>query len=419
VTILNPADQTYSAFAGDGTSGVFLWGAQLEQRSSVTAYQVTTTAPITNYIPVLLTAAAGVARFEHNPVTGESLGLEIEEQRTNLLTRSEDFANAAWTKDGSTISSNTIIAPDGTLTGDLLIPSTSSVGHQAYNGPISITAGTTLTYTVYAKAGGYNWFSISAYDSGEKYSWFNLSTGAAGGNTAGNTSTITHVGNGWYRCSVTRTVAATSTFSQLFVMNADNTAVAFAGNGFSGIYLWGAQLEAGAFATSYIPTVASQVTRSADSASMTGANFSSWYRTDEGTAYVESFIPTNVDDASGNYYFAICDGTISNSMHIVDVSGTISQVVVGGTAQFNVTVGSEPTTFAKMSLAYKANDFIACVNATLSSADTSGTVPVVDRLLIGVRGDSNASFRNNGTIKKLAYYPKRLTNAELQGLTTV
>jgi hypothetical protein len=79
------------------SGGVFLWGAQLEQRSSVTAYTPTTTQPITNYVPVLLSAANNVARFDHNPVTGESLGLLIEEQRTNLLTYSAQFDNAAWT----------------------------------------------------------------------------------------------------------------------------------------------------------------------------------------------------------------------------------------------------------------------------------------------------------------------------------
>lgn len=84
------ADNT-SSYTGDGTSGIFLWGAQLEARSAPTAYTATTTQPITNYIPVLETASANVARFDHDPVTGESLGLLVEEQRTNLLAYSEQF----------------------------------------------------------------------------------------------------------------------------------------------------------------------------------------------------------------------------------------------------------------------------------------------------------------------------------------
>jgi hypothetical protein len=120
--LYNIADADNSiSYAGDITKGLFIWGAQFEQRSAVTAYTPTTTQPITNYIPVLQTASANVARFDHNPVTGESLGLLVEEQRTNLLLRSEEFDNAYWLKSNATITSNTVIAPDGTLTGDKLV----------------------------------------------------------------------------------------------------------------------------------------------------------------------------------------------------------------------------------------------------------------------------------------------------------
>jgi hypothetical protein len=114
------------SYAGVTTADVFLWGAQIEARSSATAYTATTTQAITNYIPVLQTAASGVARFDNNPTTGESLGLLIEESRTNLFTYSDDFNNASWSKTNSTVTADTIVSPDGTLTGEKLVETTTA-----------------------------------------------------------------------------------------------------------------------------------------------------------------------------------------------------------------------------------------------------------------------------------------------------
>jgi hypothetical protein len=429
----DPAGHPWAAGTPTIGDSVLLWGAQLEVRSSVTAYTVTTTAPITNYIPALQSAASGVARFEHNPTTGESLGLAIEEQRTNLQVRSQEFDNAVWTSNflnilafGSGSTANIAISPDGTQTADLVVESTASSAQHFLFGTVFSDA-TTKTFSVYVKSAGRTRMRLQIGASSANqgvYADVNLTAGTisnatliSGSYTAVGSS-ITNVGNGWYRCSVTVTTPATAHTGYILIADASG-ATNYTGDGYSGIYIWGAQIEAGAFATSYIPTVASQVTRSADAASMTGTNFSSWYRADEGTVYAESFIPTNADSVSGNYYLAICDGTFSNSIMLADTGTTTTIVWSGGSVQFNQGVGGEPTTFAKMSLAYKTNDFISCVNATLSSAVTSGRVPVVDRLLIGIRGDSSASTINNGTIKKIAYYAKKLTNSELQGLTTV
>jgi hypothetical protein len=98
-------------YTGDGTSGVHLWGAQVEQRDSLTAYTPTTDSPITKYQPALQTAGNNVARFDHNPTTGESLGLLIEESRTNLI-----MVLGLNKVNSPTITPNqTIVAPDGTF----------------------------------------------------------------------------------------------------------------------------------------------------------------------------------------------------------------------------------------------------------------------------------------------------------------
>ncbi len=140
--------QGFITYTGTGTT-FQIWGAQLEQRSAVTAYTATTTAPITNYIPQLLTAAANVARFEHNPVTRESLGLEIEESRTNLVTYSEQFDNAAWAKSQLTVTPNVLVAPDGTLSADKIVEdTTASVQHRISSASVSLTSGTAYSFSV-------------------------------------------------------------------------------------------------------------------------------------------------------------------------------------------------------------------------------------------------------------------------------
>jgi hypothetical protein len=414
-------------YAGTAGNGIHIWGAQVEARSSITAYTATTTAPITNYIPALQSAASGVARFEHNPTTGESLGLEIEEQRTNLLTYSSDFSNAAWTKNTLTAVSNAIIAPDGTLTGDKLISTgiTNSVEQQISKSASAIT----YTQTFYAKAGEWSWVHFAFFDmtsAGNRY-WFNLSTGVVGSIGligAGFTSvssSITAVGNGWYRCTATATSSSTTALSSYFYpTTGDTVTTAGTGNTFNGIYIWGAQLEAGAFATSYIPTVASQVTRSVDNAQMTGSNFSSWYKANEGTLYAD-YVRNGLTLA--NSMFTIGDGTLANRIGFITGSSVAGQnrfdIVKdnAGQAALLMTTETANTPFKAIG-SYAVNNIAATENGLTVQTDTTALIPVVDRANIGsLYGSALNPF--NGTIKKLSYYGKRLTDAEIQSLTVI
>jgi hypothetical protein len=249
-----------SSFTGDGTSGILLWGAQLEQRSTATAYTPTTTEPITNYIPVLQTAASGVARFDHNPTTFESLGLLIEEQRTNLVTYSEQFDNAAWTKTNATITADTIVSPDGTVDADSISETTATGNHRARTASISVSASTSYTCTVFAKLGfgsvrylGIGLSSTTDITTGSRRSYvFDLSNGTAtttGGATwTAVSGSATAVGNGWYRCQMTITTdaAASTMFVSIGLSDTFSSATfasGYTGDGYSGIYIWGAQLE--------------------------------------------------------------------------------------------------------------------------------------------------------------------------------
>jgi hypothetical protein len=237
---------------GSGVA-VYLWGAQLEQRSSVTAYTPTTTAPITNYIPVLMTAPAGVARFDCDPITGKSLGLLIEESRTNLLLYSATFSNAAWTLTNATLTAAATIAPDGTQTAFNLVSNTST-GLQAIAQTITKAASAlAYTSTVHFKANQYtySWLQISDGAGNGAIVYFNLTTGAISTAVAGigtaftalSATTPTSIGNGWYRCNITGTSNTATSLVTQFGSSTNGTSNSVVGNGYSGVFIWGAQAE--------------------------------------------------------------------------------------------------------------------------------------------------------------------------------
>lgn len=406
-------------YVGDGTSSVIIWGAQVEKRSAASAYTPTTTQPIINYIPVLETATSDVARFDHNPTTFESLGLLIEEQRINLLTYSEQFDNAAWTKTQSSIVSNTVVAPTGLLTGDLHLPNTTAAEHSISQN-FSFVSGTTYTLSIYLKAAGYTQcrirFQSGAFGGTAQSIDVDLVAGTAVSTSGSPIPTITNVGNNWYR--VTSTATATTTISAaISVFPIIGGSTTGAGNGYSGIYVWGAQLESGAFATSYIPTVASQVTRSADAPTITGANFSSWYNNAQGTLYSEA--STYNVSSSGKTGFAINDGTTSNRF-VTGHSTVKAFIAKSGNTQYTNSFGGVTVTnnvASRIALAYASNNVNAAVNGVIGGVDdTVVELPVVTQSTIGSLAGSSASL--NGTIRKIAYYPIRLTNAQLQALTS-
>ena len=176
------------------------------------------------------------------------------------------------------------------------------------------------------------------------------------------------------------------------------------------------QLELGSFATTVIPTVGSQVTRAADVATMTGVNFSSWYRQEEGSFVAETLLSRQAAIGSTRQY-TVSDNVTSSIGSFYRGSGaTGATVLVSGVTQTDLapTGVIAANTPAKVALAYKANDFAASGNGAATVTDTSGTVPTLDRLYLG----TDLGNYLNGHIRSLSYYPKRLTNAELQALST-
>lgn len=405
-----------------GTSKSFyLWGAQLEQRSAVTAYTPTTTAAITNYIPTLQTAASGVARFDCNPVTRESLGLLIEEGRTNLLTYSSEFDNAAWgTKDNVVVTANALTAPDGALTADRLAETTAS-GTHLIGQVLNFTNGVTYTASIYVKAGERMRlrFGASNTTTFAASSFFDLAAGTVISTTFG-TASIASVGNGWYRLSITGVSGQTAITNLTVSLVSTGTTVSYTGDGYSGIFIWGAQLEAGAFATSYIPTVAAQVTRAADAASMTGENFSSWYSQGQGALFVE------VQSFGAPSTHALRIG-LSQSDYALAMNNLATPFAAASTRyKGGTTYSATSATVLALGVPFKScasygqgQVSISANGGTVVSTNTPDSFSSAADLRFSPLVSSSTTVGGAACYRKVAYYPIRVTNAQLQGLTTV
>jgi len=357
---------------------------------------------------LIKTATTNEARFDHNPTTGESLGLLVEEARTNLLLRSEEFNDASWTKQSSvSVSANTTISPDGALTADTVTADQSLGIFQS----VAATVSTTYTNSVYIKAGTATAMMLRDDTGAGRHIVFNPSTGvitATSGTLVSSGSQA--LNNGWYRYFMTY-VADATTVRGIIRPNSAGSAQTF--------IVWGAQLEAGAFLTSYIPTTSATATRAADVASITGANFSSWYNQTEGTLYIES-TKTPIPVTTTTTFADLNDGTTNNRSRFWIWSGATSTLRFTPRAssadQADLTIGTPIQNIPfKAAGSLKANDFAAVLNGGTVSTDGSGTVPTVDRLTIGNSGSANEQL--GGTIKRLTFWPTRLSNTTLQQIT--
>lgn len=377
---------------------------------------------------VLRTASNNEPRFDYDPVTLEAKGLLIEESRQNLLTYSEQLDNAAWAKGNTTVSTNAVTAPDGATTADKLLEFASTAQHTVSNFVIATaTAGTAYTATCFIKAAerNYAFFGITGTAVGvPALVSVNLLTGAVATVNGSPTSfSSTNAGNGWWRVAVSVTTAVTGDVIFDLRISADGIWAnrSYAGNATSGIYVWGAQLEAGSFPTSYIPTTATAVTRQIDNAVMTGTNFSSWYNQSEGTFDCISSGFTSSSTGNARAVFGVSDGTSSNRIWSIlsNVSGSNSsyfEINAAGVQQTNLGTGAPYTNSQRnIAFSYKADDVLFCRDSGTVQTDNTATIPSVNQLGIG---SVYSSFPMNGWIRTLTYYPKRLPqNYQLQILT--
>lgn len=374
---------------------------------------------------LIQSAGNNVARFDHDPVTLACKGLLIEESRTNSIADSNAFNN--WTMSNSTVAASSVANPEGSLSAWKVVEDSLLSSHTVTRS-FSAVSGTTYTASVWLKSAE-NGFALVGLTSagggfaGAAFISVNLSTGAvttATGSPVGAASVA--YSNGWFRVSFS--LAAIATFSALIDIRLSRDGLwanrVYLGNGVNGMYCYGAQVEAGSFPTSYIPTTTASVIRSADVCSITGSAFSGFYNPLEGTML-------EVFEASPNTnttYVSASNGNITqNSIHFDNDTGNMRAVYYSGSSIVaTLSLGSVGTVGAvnKIASAYSVNDFSASRNGGTVVVDSSGAVPAsLSQINIGTdeRSQTPVSFYSNRCIGSLRYYKKRLSNSKLQTLT--
>jgi len=359
----------------------------------------------TDELGIIRTAPNNTPRFDHDPETGESLGLLIEESRTNRFVNS--IPGTVWSKTNvgsvttNTTTANYATAPDGTTTATRWqwnIGSTGSDRAILRQGTGSLGSSTLVTLSIYLKSNTGSNQSIALHADGSASS-----------------STSVTVTTEWKRFRFTYTSAIGINNG----VEAKGGLTASSGD----ILVWGAQMEIGGFPTSYIPTSGSTVTRAADFATINGTNFTEIFNTLEGTFFAECDRGNDGTEGAGIGAIRASADSYQNMIQFgefYDNSGYVGRVYVSGSA--TALIGATHTTgqgvYNKYALAYKENDFAGTINSVIQSTDNSGALPTgLDRFLFGGYNDDRTNNNLDGHIKRLSYYPKRLPNAQLQGLT--
>jgi hypothetical protein len=357
--------------------------------------------------------------------------------------RSEEFDNAYWTDSGATITANTAVAPDGTTSMDRITETATSNPHQVISTSITILGGVARTFSVFVKKGNVRYIQLAnvAFGDSSASAIFDLDTKAVTASRASSgagptfgfvSATVQDYGNGILRLvlvNISSFDAPTyrighsnqATFAGATLVNG---MVSYAGDASSFTDIWGAQVETGSVATSYIPTTTATATRNADVISKTGV--SGFIGQTEGTIYAEVDLRTiNISTAPVSRILAILDSANPSTQRVImavqrTASGlnSIVFVVSNGTTQFSETITNASPGINKLAIAYKQNDFAAYLNGQAFTS-TSGNVPnLLNNIYLGL-SESDAANVLNDRIRAAAIYTTRLSNSQLQSLTTL
>ena len=369
-----------------------------------------TTATRVNSAGLIESVAVNVPRLDYTNSTCPSI--LVEPQRSNLFTYSEDFTNVSWTAEvGNSITSNSTTSPDGNLTADTL---TATAGNDInfYKGPFLLSG--EHSFSIFLKNNGTNLIDLYVFKIGTGFaSRGQINFSAETFTTSLGTGKIEKLINGWYKVTLSNNYTLGNyTFG---LISSSNVGVRSA-------FIWGAGLEAGAYATSYIPTVASAVTRNADVISKTG--ISSLIGQTEGTMLVD--INLKVNFTTSAQWICFLSQNADNYIGLYTENGTgklkyeIQNSSFGG-QQSNILSSFSllPNTKYKIAAAYKNNDVVLYLNGVQIGTDTSGTMPSTSKLLFDYETFTNDPFSIARNVSNVSLWKTRLTNAELAEITTL
>jgi len=371
----------------------------------------------------LRTAGINQPRIDWDPVTKRCRGLLVEEARTNAVINSEQFNN--WSAFNTAVTANATTAPNGIQTADAIMETNTTNLFAVSSSYIAKPSASSLPYTasLFVKANGRTKFIIRLEGTGAASSAgvnFDLSTGTigqalAGGGFSGCTGTITPVGNGWYRCTVSATTDTNAGLIMrvwLLEPTGNNFAVpTYAGDTTKGLFLWGAQVEQGAWATSYIPTTTAAATRAADTATLDLGLVPEWDST-QGTVVADTQAMAAVN---GSMLWSLGGSGSAYVMHS-GTTGLQARAATASTTQATITATATQTIPNKTAFAWAADDFALVVNGEVSGSDSAGSAPSVTTLQVGMAPWAYESFLN-GWVRRLTLYNRRLANPTLQTLT--
>jgi len=363
------------------------------------------------------TVASGVPRLDYpilNGVVQSCPALLLEPARTNELLYSQELDNAWWAKTDVSISANSIASPDGSLTADLITESATTGLHRVYR---TLTPNGNNSFSFFVKSNGVRWIVLAAGNTTNfgVHTSFDIQNGVVGTSLIG-TSKIENYGNGWYRCIVSGLANGGATSLNLYLCDGDNV-ISYTGDGTSGVYAWGGQLELGSYATSYIPTSGTTITRAAEVCN--GAGTSAEFNDSEGVLFAEISALANDGIIRA---IAISDGTGFNRVNI-RYTGTSNQVeyslfVNGQTTKTLFHSILDSTITSKISVHWKTNDLKFYVNGFLVGS-ISSAVMMPNNTLNQLRFDSGAGLSPfYGKTKQLIAFDAALTDEQLEDLTS-
>ena len=362
----------------------------------------------------LQTATSGTPRFDYDPVTHALRGLLIEEARTNGAINSGRLDNASWVQTNHTVTATATGAPDGTTNGTKVTPTAVSSNHATQAPSIPVVAGSANTWSIFAKAAGYPRIFMSFSNGAQSNGFtatFNLTTGIASaigyiGLGSGGSVQMTNVGNGWYRCAISGIFDGTSGASAAIAYVDNGTTNIFTGDGTSGVYLWGGQVEAGAFPTSYIPTTAAAVTRAIE---ICQVPIGAWFNPNTYSLSLELDLPV-----VNSTYGGICDTVIGNASWFTN--STWTRAGAGTPSSTPLTAGAINKTCGTINVGVLMS---ICTNggAIGSSASTGAAQTTATRLAIG-NDPWSLTTAFNGRMRRVRCWSRILTNAEMQQVTT-